>query len=68
MIITRVAFTGTLETVLEHHCAWLIAATISSTIEIFRVLQESLSIGVVLALNMQPRKHINLHQLEQLGP
>ncbi len=62
---------GTFVTELEIHCTLQIAATISSTIEIFRVLQESLSLGVVLALDRQPRQHIasiTLHQLKEIGP
>ncbi len=68
LTITRVAFMGTHVTSLEHHYTWLIAATISNTIEIFHVLQDSLGIGVVLALDRQPRQHITLHQLKELGP
>ncbi len=57
---------GTSVTELAHHYTWLIASTISSTIEIIRVPQESLILGVVLALDRQPRQDsalITLHQL-----
>jgi hypothetical protein len=67
MIITSVTFMGTHVTALELHNAWKIAATTSSAIEIIRVLQESLSLGVVLAFDRQPRQHITLHQLKELG-
>jgi hypothetical protein len=56
MTITRLAFMGTHVTALELHNAWQISATISSTIEIFRVLQESLGLGVVLASDREPRQ------------
>jgi hypothetical protein len=70
MIITRVAFTGTHVTALELYNASLIAVP-SSTIEIFRVLQESLSLGLVLAVYRKPMQNsalITLHQLKELGP
>ncbi len=55
MIISEVPFMGTFVTALEPHYAWLIAGNISSTIQIFLVLQESLSLRVVLALDREPR-------------
>ncbi len=71
MTITRVTSMRTHVTALEPHYASQIAATISSTIEIIRVLQESLSLGLALALDRQPRQDsasITLHQPKELGP
>ncbi len=36
--------------------------------EVYCVLEESLSLGVVLALDREPRQCIKLHQLKELGP
>jgi hypothetical protein len=55
-------------TAFDHHWTSQITATISSTIDILFVLQDLLSLGVVLALDRQRRQHIKLHQLKELGP